>query len=125
MSNHLHINASATDEDNLSDILRDFKKFTSKAIISNIKEVPESRREWLLNLFWYAGKNNKKIKYFKVWQDGNYAKEIHYTTFLEEKMNYIYESPVKAEIVVKPVDYLCSSARNYAGEKGFVNIEFV
>ena len=81
MSNHLHINASATDEDNLSDILRDFKKFTSKAIISNIKEVPESRREWLLNLFWYAGKNNKKIKYFKVWQDGNYAKEIHSTAF--------------------------------------------
>ena len=41
MSNHLHIIASAKDEDSLSDILRDFKKFTSKAIIKEIKEVPE------------------------------------------------------------------------------------
>jgi len=76
MSNHLHLIASAGDEGNLSDILRDFKKFTSKAIIDAIKENPESRKDWLLNLFWYAGKNNDKIKNFKVWQDGNDAKEI-------------------------------------------------
>jgi len=38
MSNHLHLIASAGEEGNLSDILRDFKKFTSKAIIDAIKE---------------------------------------------------------------------------------------
>jgi putative transposase len=47
MSNHLHLIASAKEEGNLSDILRDFKKFTSKAIITAIKEVPESRRDCL------------------------------------------------------------------------------
>ena len=125
MSNHLHIIASAADEDSLSDILRDFKKFTSKAIVETIKEIPESRRDWLLNLFWYAGKNNKKIKNFKVWQDGNDAKEIHSTAFLEEKMNYVHENPVRAELVANSVDYLYSSARDYAEEKGLVNIEFV
>ena len=77
MSNHLHLIACATEDENLSDILRDFKKFTSKALIEAIKEIPESRRDWMLNLFWYAGKNNKKIKYFKVWQGGNDAQEIH------------------------------------------------
>ena len=125
MSNHLHMIASAGEEGDLSAILRDFKKFTSKAIIEAVKEVPESRRNWLLNLFWYAGKNNKKIKYFKVWQDGSDAKEIHSTTFLDEKMNYIHSNPVRAEIVANSVDYLYSSARDYAGEKGLVNIEFV
>ncbi|MDP2889444.1 MAG: transposase [Bacteroidota bacterium] len=122
MSNHLHLIASAKEEGNLSDILRDFKKFTSKAIVDTIKEVPESRRDWMLNLFWYAGKNNKKIKYFKVWQDGNDAQEIHTTAFLEEKMNYIHNNPVKAELVGRPEDYLYSSARDYAGEKGLVEI---
>jgi putative transposase len=63
MSNHLHLIASASEGNNLSDILRDFKKFTSKDLIRSIKETPESRRDWLLNLFWYAGKNDKKIKY--------------------------------------------------------------
>lgn len=123
MSNHLHMIAGATDEDNLSNILRDFKKFTSKAIIDVIKEEPESRREWLLNLFWYAGKNDKKIKNFKVWQDGNDAKEIQTTAFLEEKIEYIHNNPVKAEIVANPHEYLYSSARDYSGEKGLVEIE--
>ena len=125
MSNHLHMVISTGEEKNLSDILRDFKKFTSKEIIKTIKEIPESRKEWLLNLFWYAGKNNKKIKYYKVWQDGNDAKEIHSTAFLEEKMNYIHNNPVKAELVANSVEYLYSSARDYAGEKGPVNIELI
>jgi len=125
MSNHLHLIAGATDADNLSGILRDFKKFTSKAIVDAIKEGPESRREWLLNLFWRAGKNNHKITNFKVWLDGNDAKEIHTTAFLEEKMEYIHNNPVKAEIVANPHEYLYSSARDYSGEKGLVEIEVV
>jgi len=123
MSNHLHLVAGAPDEDMLSDILRDFKKFTSKALIEAIKATPESRRDWLLNLFRYEGKNNKKIKNYKVWQDGNDAKEIHMTAFLEEKIAYIHNNPVKAELVANPEEYLYSSARDYAGEKGLVNIE--
>jgi putative transposase len=79
----------------------------------------------MLNLFWYAGKNNKKITYFKVWQDGNDAKEIHTTAFLDEKMNYIHNNPVRAELVAKPEEYLYSSARNYSGEKGLVEIVLV
>jgi len=65
MSNHLHLIASAKEEVQLSDILRDFKKFIGKALINSIKEMSESRREWMLNLFWSAGKDNKQIKYFK------------------------------------------------------------
>jgi len=125
MSNHMHMIVSATEGNNLSDVLRDFKKFTSKDLIRTLKEIPESRRDWLLNLFWYAGKNDKKIKYYKVWQEGNDAKEIHSTDFLNQKMEYIHNNPVRAEIVVSPEDYLYSSAKDYSGEKGLVNIEFV
>jgi REP element-mobilizing transposase RayT len=121
MSNHLHLIGCASEGGNLSDILRDFKKFTSKALIDAIKETPESRREWMLNLFWYAGKNNKKIKYF----NGNDAQEIHSTPFLEEKMNYIHNNPVRAELVGRSEDYLYSSARDYSGEKGLVEIILV
>ena len=87
---------------------------------NSIQEVPESRTDWMLNLFWYAGKNDKKIKYYKVGQEGNDAQQIYSTAFLDEKMNYIHHNPVKAELVGNPEDYLYSSARDYAGEKGQV-----
>jgi hypothetical protein len=57
MSNHIHMTAN-TEGLVLSDVLRDFKKFTSKEIVKAVQEVAESRREWLLQLFRHFGKKN-------------------------------------------------------------------
>jgi REP element-mobilizing transposase RayT len=57
MSNHLHLILSSSKEP-LSGIIRDFKKFTAKRIIEAIQNINESRREWLLNKFGYAGSRN-------------------------------------------------------------------
>jgi REP element-mobilizing transposase RayT len=57
MSNHLHAIVSS-DKDLLSGIIRDFKKFTAKRIIVAIQTINESRKEWLLNKFAYAGTRN-------------------------------------------------------------------
>ena len=66
MSNHLHMIVGTKDGFLLSDIMRDFKKFTSKKITKAIEEVNESRRDWMLNRFEFAGNNDNKIKYYKV-----------------------------------------------------------
>ena len=50
MSNHVHL-IIGTDDMKLQDIMRDFKKYTSKARINAIKIIGESRKEWLLQLF--------------------------------------------------------------------------
>lgn len=39
-------------------------------------------------------------------------------------MNYIHENPVRAGIVENPEDYLYSSARNYAGLKGLIEVDY-
>ena len=44
---------------------------------------------------------------------------------MDQKLDYIHENPVKEGIVQKPEDYLYSSARDYAGMKGLVEIEFM
>jgi len=106
----------------LSDILRDFKTFTSKNIIKQIVDEPESRREWMLEYFSNACKQLTRNQKYKVWQDGNQAKEIFSTKFLYEKLNYIHQNPVENFIVEKPEDYLFSSARNYAGLDSNLNI---
>lgn len=124
MSNHLHLIAGTKENYHLADIIRDFKKFTSKAIVKAMKEYPESRREWILDRFRFNAKFKKKVN-FKVWQDGNEAKEIHTEQFLLEKLNYIHNNPVVAEIVDNPVDYKYSSAVNYSDGKGLVEVVLV
>ena len=84
MSSHLHMIVSADEGNNLSDILRDFKKFTSKQIVKAIQEEPESRREWMLDKFEFAGRNNNKIKYYKFWKDNNHAIEINSPAFTKQ-----------------------------------------
>lgn len=114
--------AKAVREKSLSDIIRDFKKFTSKAIIKQLQEEPESRSEWMLQYFEERGKDLKRIKNFKFWQDGNQAKEIFSNKFFFEKLNYIHQNPVRNLIVANPEDYLFSSARNYAKLDSMIDI---
>ncbi len=123
MSNHLHWIAAADEGENLSNILRDFKKYTSKKIINEIIENPkESRKNWLLGMFKKAANDYKKSIEYKLWLDGNEAKELNTAKFTEQKLNYIHRNPVVAEIVAKEEDYLYSSASNYAGEKGLLDV---
>jgi putative transposase len=123
MSNHLHLIASAKENHNLSDILRDFKKHTSRTIVEAIlKHQNESRRQWLVHRFAFAGNYDPKITHYKFWQEGNEAKEVTSNVFLEQKLTYIHQNPVRAEIVAEPEHYLYSSAANYAGQQDLLDV---
>jgi REP element-mobilizing transposase RayT len=63
MSNHVHCVVSA--ENNLSDVVRDFKKFTSKEIFKLINEnTQESRKEWLLKFLNIMQNSTYELKNF-------------------------------------------------------------
>jgi putative transposase len=123
MTNHLHMIVGAKEGAKVSDIMRDFKKFTSKEILRVLKtDIQESRREWMLNRFEYAGRNDKKITNYRFWQEGNDAQEIFLQNYFNQKLNYIHQNPVRAEIVNNPEDYQYSSAVDYAGGKGLLKV---
>ena len=124
MSNHIHLVVSAK-EQNTSDILRDFKKFTSKQIIQAIKEHPqESRREWILNIFEIAGEQNSRNKTYQFWQQDNQPKELFSYDFALQKLAYIHNNPVTAGIVNKAEEYVYSSARDYYRTgKGLIEVD--
>jgi len=126
MSNHIHLAVSAKDQ-NTSDILRDFKKFTSKQIIKAIKQHPkESRREWMLNIFEKAAEENSRNKLYQFWRQDNHPKELFSFGFIKQKLDYIHNNPVKAGIVDKAEDYIFSSARDYYGtNKGLLEVELL
>jgi putative transposase len=51
----------------MSDLLRDFKKHTSKKIVEAMKELPESRRDWLLDKFAFEARRTGRAENFKLW----------------------------------------------------------
>ena len=123
MSNHLHMIVGIEGGIAIGDVLRDFKKYTSKSIIKAILENPqESRKEWLMDRFGFRAANDKKITGFKFWQDGNHVEHIESYDFYKQKLEYIHQNPVKQEIVERAEDYLYSSARNYAGLDGLLKV---
>jgi len=123
MSNHLHLIVSAKNG-NLSDILRDFKKFTSQTIIKQIeKNAEESRKAWMLWIFKQAGDNNNRNDSYQFWQQDNHPIQLDTPAFTLSKLSYIHNNPVKAGIVNNAEDYLLSSARDYNGMKGLLPVD--
>lgn len=115
----------SSNDQNLSDIMRDFKKFTSKRIVEELELINESRKEWLLNAFMKSAKDIKRVKHFKVWQDGNQPKELSSNEFIDQKLFYIHNNPVAEGIVAEPEHYLYSSASNYAEQGGLIKVELI
>jgi REP element-mobilizing transposase RayT len=122
MPSHLHLMCRSQEGHPLSDIIRDYKKFTSKTLIENIMDGGESRKEWLLELFKKACSHLKKEMNYKVWQDGYHGETLESNKFIYQKLNYIHRNPVVDRIVEKPEDYVYSSARNYAGLHGVMDV---
>ncbi|HRN36438.1 MAG TPA: transposase [Flavobacteriales bacterium] len=125
MSNHMHMIAKGAPGHDISAILRDFKKFTSKALVRQIQDAPESRREWMLRHFAYRASSIKRISGFKFWEDGNHAILVNTPEKWEQRFNYLHMNPVAAGFVAEPEHYLYSSAGDYSGAKGLVNIELI
>ena len=125
MTNHIHLIISSKNN-NLSDLLRDFKKYTSKNILNEILNSDiESRKEWMIKIFKRNGMNNYKNKEYQFWRQNNQPKELFSEKFTQEKLAYIHNNPVESGLVEKAEDYLLSSAKNYyLNEKGLIDIDY-
>ena len=116
MTNHVHLIIRAKANYILQDIMRDFKKFTSKEIINAIKEnLQESRKEWLLEKFI-----TKESICF--WGTDNHPIELWSNKVIDQKLDYLHNNPVEEGLVFRAEQYVYSSAMDYAGEKGLLDI---
>lgn len=106
--------------------MRDMKKHTSIELKKAIQSSPvESRREWLLWMMKKAGKSNSQNQDFQLWRQDNHPIELSDIRILHQKLDYIHNNPIEAGTVEKPEDYLYSSARNYYGLPGMIDINLV
>lgn len=126
MTNHVHLIARATTKEcTLSDIVRDFKKYTHKTMMPIIQSEQESRRLWMLHQFKYYGTRNSKNEEYQIWANGNHPEECFGNDFIQTKLDYIHQNPVRAGIVYNAENYIYSSAANYAGKPGVIKVELI
>ncbi|MTI39268.1 transposase [Fulvivirga lutimaris] len=127
MSNHIHLIISRNENVNdLSAIVRDFKKFTASHILKSIENnTHESRKNWMLWIFSSAGKKNKNNTNFQFWKQDNHAELLMTNKFMQQKLDYIHNNPVVAGLVDEPEYYKYSSASDYAGQKGLLKIKLL
>src|SRR5437867_4028338 len=89
LDNHFHAVVTAPD---LPNVLTDFKRYTARGILAQLKA---ERREWLLNQLQYFCAAHKKASEYQVWQEGSHPQEIRSDEMMLQKCEYIHRNPVK------------------------------
>jgi len=124
MPNHIHLVIRAKEGFKLQDIIRDFKKFTSKEILKTIEgNNRESRRERWLALFKRAGTYNSNNSKYQFWRQDNRPKECWSNELIDQKIEYVHNNPIEAGIVFEPLHYVYSSAIDYSGGRGLITLD--
>jgi putative transposase len=125
MPSHVHLIIRAK-ENNPDIVLGRFKEYTSKQLTKIIEENPqESRKEWMLWMFKRAGQKSSNVKNRQVWQHNNKPIELWSSDVIDQKVEYIHNNPVIAGFVVEPWDWKYSSAKDYSGGRGLLEMDFV
>lgn len=112
MSSHVHAILWPNIGINLSDVTRDFKRFTSRKI-SN--EAESQGAVDVLDVFKKSREENRAqdISTYQVWQEGSHFEAIFTEKFARQKIDYIHMNPVKAGLVKTADQWAYSSARAY------------
>ncbi|HEY4612433.1 MAG TPA: transposase [Bacteroidota bacterium] len=116
LENHLHLIASG---DRLSKTIKDFKSFTARQIIDYLESC---KSVTTLSQLRAAKLPHKSESDYQVWQEGSHPQEIKDEKMLLQKIEYIHNNPVKRGYVDEPEHWRYSSARNYIGQAGLLEV---
>ncbi|ALI97783.1 REP-associated tyrosine transposase [Rufibacter tibetensis] len=123
MPSHVHLLFRAKDN-NPGALLKDFKTHTSKQMQNAIAHnIQESRKEWMLWLMERAGLKSSNIQKRQFWQQHNQPVELWSPSIIDQKIDYIHQNPVEAGFVAEPHHWKYSSALDYSGGKGVLEID--
>ncbi|MBI1898116.1 MAG: transposase [Acidobacteria bacterium] len=116
LENHLHLIARSP---NLEKEIGDFKSFTARKII-DLLHIHQAGT-LLEQLKWHKARH-KKDQEHQLWQEGSHPKQIANEDVMRQKLEYVHNNPVKRGYVDDPVHWRYSSARNYAGLPGLIDV---
>ncbi len=116
LENHCHfvVQSKALDRD-----IARYKSYTAKNIIqylakNNVKQILEQ-----LAFYKKAHKNDRA---YQFWQEGVHPELIQGENMMRQKIEYIHHNPVKRGYVDKAEHWRYSSARDYMGQPGLLEV---
>lgn len=111
MPTHLHAILWPDEAKDISSILRDFKRHTSRAISRLAEQQNDS--DYLDTFLRAREQNPASESIYQVWQEGSHPEAIFSFEFAQQKLNYIHNNPVKAGLIGRAEDWAYSSASVY------------
>ena len=72
-----------------------------------------------------AGIENGNNNDWQLWQQHNQQLEILNSEIFYKKLEYLHMNSVEAGFVEKPEDYLYSSAGDFYGKKGLIELSYI
>jgi len=116
LENHLHLVVSS---DDIGKSMRKFKAYTAKEIL---KLLQEKDVKTILEQLAFYKKAHKKETTYQLWQEGMQPKLIQDDKMMIERINYIHQNPVKRGYIDEAKFWRYSSARDYEGVEGLIDV---
>ena len=116
LENHCHLLASG---ENLGKAMASFKSFTARRIVERLAQIHSP----VLDLLAFHKARHKVDREHQVWQEGSHPEQIQGEAMMRQKLEYIHNNPVARGYVDDPLHWRYSSARNYAGQPGLLEVE--
>ncbi|MFA6144794.1 MAG: transposase [Sulfurimonas sp.] len=117
LENHLHMIASS---DDISQSIKKFKSYTAKALLELLQT---NRVQTILDQLAFYKKAHKTETTYQIWQEGSAFKLIQSEAMMSERIDYIHNNPLKRGYVDEATHWRYSSARNYEGKEGLIDVE--
>ena len=120
MPTHIHLIVTAI-HDNLSDIVRDYKRYTAREILHQAKEDGNKLLSWI-----FANSSRDANAKAKVWQDEFHPEVIYTREFFLQKADYMHRNPIRKGLAADATSYYYSSAAAFdRGEMGPLEVDWL
>ena len=116
LENHLHMVVESPQLD--KDLAR-LKSFTAKEII---RYLDENKVKTILEQLAFYKKAHKSDRAYQLWQEGVHPELIQDESMMRQKVDYIHHNPVERGYVDRAEYWRYSSARNYLGQSGLLEV---
>ncbi len=115
LENHCHLLGRSP---NMGKTLASFKSYTAREIVDRLAE----RHSPALELLAFHKARHKTDREHQVWQEGSHPEQVEGEAMMLQKLTYIHNNPVARGNVDDPLHWRYSSARNYSGMQGLIEV---